>query len=232
MLCLIALGCSFRAEQLSQQPLTLDSTVDLRAQTNKKFLIYPFEDLRGGEYGYLYPTALIPVVNFFHIGSYNKFPEQAGILRANRGGRPIVSVGSMDSAMPYLLATMMRQMKFTGNATPLESVNAKVDLRSFDFVVQGKLKKTRYDQHTNLIPLGVLGLLGMPYTFTSLEMEYEVFLFRARDLATPIITRTYSFEDSTAVGLYYNQSAAFDMFIAGLETTLPQVVSDLAAAAK
>lgn len=224
----VLMGCSWRAEQLRQQPLTLESTIDLDRQMDKAFLLYPFEDLRGGEYGYLYPSTFIPIVQFFHLGFYHRFPEQAGILLANRGGRPVVSVGSMESAMPYLLATMMRQMKLSDRATPLESVNAKVDLRSFDFVVHGKVKKTKFARHVNIVPLAVLGLLGVPYDFQSLEMEYEVLVFRSSDLVHPILRRTYSFNDSTAVGLYYNQSAAFDMFIRGLETTLPKVVRDVA----
>lgn len=225
-------GCSYRAEQLRQQPLTLARTVALDRQGTKAFVIYPFEDLRGGEYGYIFPSSFIPIINFLHLGFYNKYPEQAGILTANRGGRPVVSVGSMDAAMPYLLATMMRQMKLSTNVTPLESVNAKVDLRSFDYVIQGKVNSTKFTEQANIVPLGVLGLIGMPFVFSSLEMSYEVLVFRANDLVKPVLRQTYRFEDSTAVGLYYNQSAAFDMFIAGLETTLPNVVADIAGAVK
>lgn len=232
LLSLTVVGCSWRAESLRQQPLTHAKSVSLDTQTDKRFLIYPFDDLRGGEYAHVYPSSYILVANLFHLGGYNRYPEQAGILRASRGGRPVVSVGSLDAAMPFLIATMMREMKFTANATPLESVNARTSLQDFDYVIRGNVKKTKYKSQTNIIPLAILGLLGTPYMFTNFEIEYEVLLFEPSDLSTPLHRETYTFEDSTPVGLYYNSSAAFDMFIAGLETTIPDVVSDIADAVR
>jgi hypothetical protein len=223
-------GCSIRAEQLKAQPLAHTQSVDAARQTDKKFLVQTFEDLRGGEYGYLYPTSIIPVVNFFHIGAYNKYPEQAGILRASRGGRATVSVGALDSAMPFLLSDMMRKMRFTSNATPLDETNTKVDLRGFDYVVTGKLTNTRFSYHVVMVPLALLGILGVPYTFTFYDLDYEVAVALARDPGAPFMRKTYTFSDSTVVGLYYGQSAAFDMFIGGLEKTLPAVVQDIAQA--
>ena len=223
-------GCSIRAEQLRAQPLTYSRSIQSDKQTESRFLIKPFEDLRGGEHSYIYATSFIPVVNFFHIGAYNRFPEQANLLQANRGGRPTVTVGALDSAMPFLLAELMRKMRLTSYATPLEEVNTKVDLRAFDYVVTGSLKTTRFAAHTNLIPLTLIGILGVPYLFTNYELEYDVTVAPAQEPSRHIMTKTYKFADSTAVGLYYNHSAAFDMFIGALEQTLPTVVEDVAAA--
>ena len=104
-------ACSVGAEQLKSQPLAYTQSVESTRQTNRKFLIQTFEDLRGGEYGYIYPTSFIPVIDFFHIGEYSRYPEQSGLLRSSRGGRPTVTVGALDSAMPYLLAETIRRMK-------------------------------------------------------------------------------------------------------------------------
>lgn len=223
-------GCSVRAEQLRAQPITYNRSIESDKQTESRFLIKPFDDLRGGEYSYIYASSFIPVVNFFHLGGYNRFPEQANLLRANRGGRPTVTVGALDSAMPFLLAELMRKMRLSSYATPLEEVNTKVDLRSFDYVVTGSLKTTRFAAHTNLIPLTLIGILGVPYLFTNYELEYDVAVAPAQDPSRPIMKKTYKFTDSTVVGLYYNHSAAFDMFIGALEQTLPTVVEDVAAA--
>ena len=225
-------GCGVRAQALKSQPLAHAESVDAALQTDRKFLIYPFEDLRGGEYGYLYPTSLIPLVNFFHIGDYTNYPEQGAILLSSQGGRPTVTVGAMDSAMPFLLAEMMRKMRLTNNVTPLEGINTKTDLKSFDYIVRGKLRATTYEWHMNIIPLCILGILGVPYVFPNFELAYEVTVVSAAKPETPIFQETYAFSDSTVVGLYYNQSAAYDMFVAGLEDTLPRVVQDIAVAVK
>ncbi len=225
-------GCGVRAQALKSQPLAFAESVEAPLQTDKRFLIYPFEDLRGGEYGFLYPTSLIPVVNFFHIGNYTNYPEQGAILLSSQGGRPTVTVGAMDSAMPFLLAEMMRKMRLTNNVTPLEGLNTKTDLKSFDYIVRGKLRATTYELHINIIPLAILGLLGVPYQFPNFELAYEVTVTSAARPDTPIFQETYAFSDSTVIGLYYNQSAAYDMFVAGLEDTLPRVVQDVAVAVK
>lgn len=222
------LGCTVRAESLRSQPLNVNRTVDAARQTNHKFLIKPFEDLRGGEYAFIFPTSLIPFVNFFHIGTYNHYPEQANILQTDRGGRATVTVGALDAAMPYLLADSMRKMRFTANTTPLEEVNTKVDLREFDYVVTGALKSTRMAGHLVLVPLATLGILGVPYMFVFYDLEYEVRVAFAQNPANALMAKSYKFSDSRVVGLYYNQSAAFDMFIAGLESTLPNIVDDIA----
>lgn len=222
------IGCSIRAEPLRSQAITYDRSIDASKQSDKKFLLKPFEDLRGGEYGYIYPTSFIPLVNFFHLGAYYSYPEQANILQADRGGRPTVTVGALDSAMPFLMAELMRKMRLTNNATPLEEVNTKVDLRGFDYVITGALKKTRFAEHVVLTPLGYLGILGVPFAFAYYDLDYEVVVAPAQNPAEPILRKTYTFSDSRVIGFYYNQSAAFDMFIGGLERTLPTVVEDIA----
>jgi hypothetical protein len=229
---LCASGCSVRAQALRSQPLAHAESVDGALQTDRKILIYPFEDLRGGEYGFLYPTSLIPIVNFFHLGSYNNYPEQSAILVSDLGGRASVTVGALDSAMPFLMAEMMRKMRLTNNVTPLAEINTKTELSSYDYVIRGKLRVTTFDLHVNIIPLGILAILGVPYQFPNFELAYEVTVTSSARPATPIFQKTYSFDDSTVIGLYYNQQAAYEMFIKGLEETLPQVVNDVAVAIK
>lgn len=221
-------GCSVRAQHLRSHPLNTQSTVDSVRQSSARFLIYPFEDLRGGEYGYIYATSFIPVVDFFHIGSTNEYPEQSGSLESSQGGRPMVTVGSLDTAMPYLLSSLMRQMRLTQSVTPIDEANTQVDLSGFDYVVMGKLRRTHFETHINIVPLGLLSLLGVPYCFVSMDMSYEVDVFRPGSMSVPLAHHTYQFRGSRSVGLYYNLSAYYDLFIEGLEETMPRVVTDLA----
>ncbi|MFH2002439.1 MAG: hypothetical protein ABIK28_22390, partial [Planctomycetota bacterium] len=81
LLTLVHVGCSIRAVQLRSQPLATTEVVTAGKQTDAKFLIYPFDDLRGNEFLYLYPTSVIPIFNLFHIGSCHKYPETAALLR-------------------------------------------------------------------------------------------------------------------------------------------------------
>lgn len=223
-----AVGCSTRAQQLRSQPLNTTFSVANNEQTTKKFLIYPAEDLRGGVYGLLYPTTLIPGINFFHMGDSKNFPETSGMLRSGMA----VTVGSLPSAFPYLLAEMMRTTRFTPNATPIDQTNTKVKLRSFNYVIMGKILKSEFERHINIIPLAVLGIVGAPYIFVKGEVTFEISLYRTRNMNKPLFTKKYTHTDSKAVGLYYNHNACFDIFIEALESKLVEVVKDLAAAVK
>lgn len=225
----ITSACATRAQQLSAQPLTPGKSLSSSDQSNSSVLVYPLIDERGGEYAYLYPTSLIPVVDFFHIGNRSQYPETAGLV-SNQGGRATVTHGSLAPAFPYLMAAMVREMRLTSNVTPIDQINSKVDLTTFDYVIMGKLKRTTLKTHVNLIPLALLGIIGVPYAFTNYELEYEIELYRGGRVDEPIYSETYTYRRKKAVGFYYNGSAHFDMFIGGLEDTLPRAVQDIAAA--
>lgn len=215
-------GCSFRAQQLKSQPLNTTLSIPSGSQTDKKFLVYPLEDLRGGEYGIAYP--IVP----FHMAMDNRYIESTEILQSSQGGKATFTVGSMPAAFPYLLANMMRETRFTNNATPLDQLNTKVDLDSFDYVVKGKLINTKMVTHSNMIPLGLLSIFGVPFIFVNYTLEFEVSLYQGKNIEEPILTRTYLFEDKKVRGMYYGFSAHFDLFMDGLEGLLPDVVQDIA----
>lgn len=223
-------GCMVRAQQLRSQPLITSKTIPNELQSDKKFLVYPLVDRRGPHYGKTYPSTFIPIVELFHFGFEHYYPESTGILTSNQGGMPTVSVGDFPNAFPYMLAGLMREMRFTSNVTPVDQINAKVNLQSFDYVVMGAVKTTAFEQHVNLIPLAIFAWIGAPYIFVDYSMEYELSLYRSNDMNEPIMTKTYTFEGKRAVGLYYNHSAYFDLFIGALEKTIPKAVKDMAKA--
>lgn len=228
LICLLQVGCSVRAQHLRSQPLISEVTVDAGRQTDNSFLIYPFDELRGGQYCFIYPTNFIPIINFFHGGLSHKYPETAGVLRGQQGFKQFASVGALDSSMPYLLADMMRKMKFTNNVVPIEEANIKTNLGSYDYVIRGKLNKAKLETHVNPIPLGILSIIGAPCVFHNFTLDYDILLFKSTDVTRPIFQKTYHFDKLGLQGMYYGQSARFDLFIGGLEDTLPEVVNDIA----
>ena len=116
---LLMSNCAYRAQQLNSLPLNIDRSIDNRNQTDKSFLVYPLIDLRGATYSFWYPTSFIPPINLFHIGRYVRYPESVGILKQYTGGKPIVTVGSLPTSFPHLLASMMREMRLTNNVRRL-----------------------------------------------------------------------------------------------------------------
>lgn len=232
VLATLTLGCAVRVQQLKMEPLVHDKSISAADQTDKHFLLYPLEDLRGPNYRRAYPTSYIPVVHFFHAGSRDYYVDSSGSLVSYHGGRSTVTVGALPDAFPHLLANMMRDMRFTPNAVPIDQVNTKTDVSKFDYIVTGKLVKTTIKNHMNFFPLAILAILGVPYQFVNYELEYEVTLSRVGQLDQPMMTKTYTFAGTKVVGFYYGFSVYATLFVDGLEATLPDVVSDLAAAAR
>lgn len=224
-------GCSgSQALQLRSQPIPFDDPVEAGEKAGANFLLLPFADDRGEEFGYIYPSTFIPVASLFHMGGHTGYPENAGILKNHQDHGRVVTVGTLDQAMPYLLATLMGKMGLTDKAVPLNTFDVEQAPEPFDYLVKGRVIRTLFDEHFNLVPLGLLGPFGVPYRFSDYEMEFEVSVYAAGDLANPVLQETYTFSDEKVGGAYYNHHAAWKMFMAGLEKTLPQVVRDVAAA--
>lgn len=222
-------ACTTHVRHLHMLPLNHSEVVPPAEQTETSILLHPFEDLRGGTFSHIFATTFIPVVQLFHLGSSSGYPEMTGILRSSEGGRQVATVGSLPTSLPYLLASMIREMRLTSSATPLTELNNRSDARRFDWHVRGRVLQTHFASQGNVIPLGLLAILGVPFNFVSYQMEYEVQLF-ARDDPQPVFVGRYPFRARRAVGLYYNLSAHHDLFVDALEATLPRVVRDLAVA--
>ncbi|MFC1705237.1 hypothetical protein ACFL59_00260 [Planctomycetota bacterium] len=225
-------GCSVGAQHLRQHPIAYTEVLPASAQTNHKILIYPLDDLRGGEFLYIFPSSFIPVVNFFHAGNIHRFPEQSAMLRSTQGTKPMVMVGALDSAFPAILARSIRALKLSNQVVPIEEVNVKTELSSFDYVVRGKLKNSKLTTHINFVPCALLAILGAPVLFVNYDLELEISAFGGSDPATPVFTKAYYISESKVAGLYYNHNAYYDLFLETLEQTTVKVVKDLAKALK
>lgn len=221
-------GCAVRAQHLRQLPLMHTDAVRPQRQVSDRFLVRPFADLRGDRHSGFSPTTFIPVVNLFHLGINHEYPEQSGLVTSTQGLRDVVSVGSLDAAFPHLLAGAMRAMHLTPNVTVTDDLNATVDCREFDYVIGGNIRRSHTYAHANLVPLTIpLAVFGVPFRFVTYHYVVEVFVARADEPTTPISERTYEYSALRPVGLYYNHTALYDMFVESLQQTLAQIVYDI-----
>src|SRR5262249_18310216 len=151
--------------------------------------------------------------------------------RGKPDGKSVALTGSLSSAMPYMLGNLLRQMGFATRWAPVESVDAQRDLKTFDYVIRGRIKSTKLHIVGNAVPLGILMILGFLYVFLDYQIEYEVIMLKNQPEGgepNQIARKTYEWSGKKVVGLYYHWSAAYDLFVEGLNRTLPEVVSDLA----
>jgi hypothetical protein len=220
-------GCpAVLVQPLAQIPLVTDGTVDAARQGDRRIVVYPFEELRGAELGRASVSASIPLVSLLHAGYRIDYAEHS---LPGGGDDPAVATGTLDQALPSLLAAQMRRMRLTPNAAATVELGPRADPRA-DYVVTGKLRRARYEQQESDLLGALLGLLGVPHLFARYELEYEIALYRGGDRATPLLRKSYRFTDSRVGGLYYHQAPRRALFVRGLQQTLPRVVEDIALA--
>jgi hypothetical protein len=219
-------GCSIHAQPLTELTLTRPPLAE-GLHTDKRILVMPFRDMRGGEYLRIAPSSNVPVVNWFHSGELVFYPEHVGMLRTHVPRGDAVTVGSIGSAMPSLLVDTLRKMEIAPWAVA-GGDDPNIVAPDFDYVVTGRILKTRFRQDQSAILQLGLGLFGVPYRFATYDLEYEISLFDNRDPSRAVFTHVYSTTEHVAQGLYYNHDFAYPMFVRGLERTLPEVAQDLA----
>lgn len=224
---LLAAGCAVHAQPLADLRLVYQARVPSQMRSDRRILVVPFEDARGPVYTRSSPDAHIPVVNWLHQGRELHYPEQAGKLRHASARGAAVTVGEVGGAMPALIVDAMRHMGLSERA----EAGGRPDLLapSFDYVLTGRVLRTRVAEDESFL-LGVaLGIIGVPFRFHRYDLAYEVSLWDNRDPTKPVFQRCYTSTERRAGGLYYNHDPAYSMFVRGLERSLPRLVEDLAA---
>jgi len=219
-------GCSIHAQPLTDLTLARPPLAE-GLHTDKRIVVMPFQDLRGGEFLRFAPSSAIPVVNWFHSCEQFFYPEQVGMLRTRVPRGDAITVGALGTAMPTLIVDTLRKMEIASCAVA-GGDNPNIVAADFDYVVTGRILKTRFRQDSSAILQIGLGLFGVPYRFATYDLEYEISLFDNRDPSRAVFTHVYSTTEHVAQGLYYNHNYAYPMFVRGLERTLPEVAQDLA----
>ncbi len=220
----LAAGCipTLKVQPLAQLPIAPRGAVEPAQQGWRSVVVYPFEEARGAEWGRASVSSQIPVINLLHSSFRYDYPEQHAHGDA-------VTVGSLDTGLPSLLAGTMRRMRLTPNAVALAELSPAVGLGP-DYVVTGRIRRARFETSESVLLGATLGLVGVPNRIDRFDLEYDVVLFRGGDRRTPLFRRTYRFVDLRAGGLYYHDDSRHALLVRALEQTLPRVVEDLAIA--
>ena len=98
---LCTLACSMTREPLSR--VALHSPERRDTASGPTVLVYPFTDARPEEFRHTYPTTFIPVVNLFHLGGKDRYPEQSGVLESSAYGMATRTTGAYEHDLPLLL---------------------------------------------------------------------------------------------------------------------------------
>lgn len=218
------LACSMTREPLGSLPLhTPERHGTISGST---VLVYPFADARPEEYRYTYPTMMIPVVNLFHMGNKEQYPEQSEVLESNAHGMPTRTTGAYDHDLPLLLSRRIQGVR----AVALEELRPGEDIAGFEYVIAGTVQQTVLDRHVNVIPLAMLAFLGTPVVFVDHQLTWSVAVYHRDRLDVPVLERTYAFDDKLVSGAYYNPSPARALVVKGLDATVSQAAADIAEA--
>ena len=196
----LAGACSTKREPLSALPLHTPEVRDTVA--GPLVLVHSFEDARPEELRYTYPTTMIPLVNLFHLGSKDQYPEQSETLESSAHGVTTRTTGAFEHDLPRLLSRRIHGVR----AVTLDELEPREDLAAFEYVITGRVIQTVVDVHVNVIPLAILSVFGTPTAFVDHQLEWEVVVARADALDRPVLERRYSFDRRIAAGAYYGSS--------------------------
>ncbi|MEZ4450335.1 MAG: hypothetical protein R3B09_12730 [Nannocystaceae bacterium] len=181
-------------------------------------LICRFEDRRGERFHSPAVLGAIPVAHLLYSADTYHYPDRLVMTRGNLRGRPQLTQGPLDTALPDLLAATL------GRARPrwqIEVTASKDRCRSGGdaaYVIDGAIRRTELKVHMNMVPLGVLGVLGAPTSFVDFVAEVDVEVRRAD--GGEAWAQTFRADARKATGLYYNRFAAPDLLSALVTETV------------
>ncbi|MDC0720330.1 hypothetical protein [Nannocystis bainbridge] len=219
---LLAAGCSTHLASLHEAPVRLPALPEAVGPP-VSLLVCRFDDLRGDVLTTTSPVGLIPGPNLFYMGHTFHQVDRGGFV-GSKNGRPLVRAGDLRTALPDLLAATIREARpdwaIEVTASP-ERCRAGGEAT---FVIDGAIRRTEMRVHSNAVPLGLLAVIGVPFSFLSFAGELDVEIRRA-DTGAVAWRHGFRIDERRAVGLYYGQKAAYTMFSALLQETVAQSVT-------
>lgn len=218
------LACSTQRESLTALPLHTPEVRDTAA--GPLVLVHAFTDARPEEFRYTYPTTMIPVVNLFHLGNIDRYPEQGETLESSAHGVTTRTTGAFEHDLPVLLSRRIPGVR----AVTLEELAPGEPMAQYEYVISGRVIHTEVDTHVNVIPLAILSVFGTPTAFVEHQLEWSVVLARSDRLDQPLLERTYGFDERIASGAYYNLSPGRRLVVEGLDQTISIAAQDIAEA--
>ncbi|MBZ5710640.1 hypothetical protein [Nannocystis pusilla] len=216
---LMAAGCSTHLAPLLDSPVSV-SALPEAAGPPVSLLVCRFADHRDTRLVTPSPVGLIPGPNLFYTGgTLHRVDRFADV----HGGRHQVRMGDLETALPDLLAASIREVR---PSWPIEVTASPDRCRSGGdamFVIDGAIRRTDLRMHTNIVPLGFLALVGVPFSFLHFTGELDV---EIRQAGTGAVLWRHGFEidERRSAGFYYGHRAAYEMFSALLHETVAQSV--------
>jgi hypothetical protein len=219
-----ALACSTTRESLGSLPLQTPERHD--TASGPTVLVYAFTDKRPAEFRYTYPTTMIPLVNLFHLGNKDRYPEQSEVLESNAHGLNTRTTGAYEHDLPLLLCRRIAGVR----AVAVEELGPGESTAEFEYVITGTVRETVVDVHVNIIPLAMLAFLGAPVAFVDHQLAWDVTVAHRDRLDVPLLQRSYAFDDKLAAGAYYNPSPGRKLVLRGLDQTVGSAAKEIAEA--
>lgn len=215
----LAAGCHMKREALHDAPL---QTPEVRPTVDEPtVLVRGFADERGDEFRYTFPTSMIPLVNLFHLGQRDHFPEQSETLESSAHGQATRTTGAYEHDLPILLSRRISNVR----AWAADAIDDQP--KATDYVVTGSIVRTNVEVHVNVIPLAILSLFGTPVMFVEHELAWTVVVARTDSPDPPLFEETYEFRDKVASGAYYNYYPARLLALRGLDDTIARASRDI-----
>jgi len=163
------------------------------------------------------------VINLFHLGGKDRYPEQSEVLESSAYGVATRTTGAYEHDLPRLLGHRLPGVR----AVVLEELRPGEDTSGFEYVVIGTVQQTVVDQQVNIIPLAILAVFGAPVAFVDHQLDWSVAVYHRDRLDVPLLARSYTFDDELVSGAYYNPSPARALVVAGLDTTVASAAKDI-----
>lgn len=206
---LAAAGCTTQLAGLHDAPVPVPALPEASGPP-VSLLVCRFGDLRGERYHKTAAVGLIPGPNFFYAGTTHYYVDRSGLVD-DRGGRPQIRVGDLSTALPDMIADSLKKARPTWHVEVTASRDRCRSGGDAAFVIDGEIRRTELRAHNNLVPLGLLSLLGTPFTFLEFTGDVAVEVRRA-DTGAAVWRHDFQVDERRAVGLYYNKNAGLALF--------------------
>lgn len=214
-------GCSTQLAPLIDEPVAV--SVPEAAGPPVSLLVCRFADLRGDVHSRINPVSLIPGPNFVYTGQTFHYVERVG-FPGSKNGRPLIRQGDLQNALPDMIAAAVLQARPHWTVEVTASRDRCRSGGDAALVIDGAVRRTDLRTHFNVVPLGLLALLGVPYVFVAFDGELDVEV-RHADSGAIAWRHGFEIDERRSVGAYYNHRAASEMFSALVRETVAQSVT-------
>jgi hypothetical protein len=219
-----AAACSTQLQGLHDAPIDLPTLPPASTAPPVSLLVCRFTDHRGDRFARGTATDFIPYAALFYTSVTAYHLDHSGFMGRRHHGRPQVILGSLTTDLPDLVAAAIQRARPTWK---IEVTGSKDRCRTggdATYVIDGAIRRTELRSHMNVVPLGLLALIGVPHRFVDFVGEFDVEV-RHAGTGARAWDHTFKVDERRSIGLYYNRHVAHDLFTALLRDTVATTAS-------